>query len=152
WAIWFGGIVLLDTDVVFTASNVLAHGVPYVALVRRYGASRWRGASSALGRLFSPRGGGVFLLLLVAAADLEESLWDGLVWHDRESLFPLRGFVLSDSALAMVVPLLALPQATHYVLDAFLWKPGSDPALAARLGLPTAKSTDDGPLVSAAVR
>lgn len=38
--------------------------------------------------------------------------------------------------LALVVPLLALPQATHYLLDAWIWKvrPGNETA-AATIGL-----------------
>ena len=59
-------------------------------------------------------------LLLVAFA--EEWGWDRLVWHDHAALFP--GPTLDPGALvlALIVPLLALPQATHYVWDAFLWK------------------------------
>jgi hypothetical protein len=76
----------------------------------------------------------VFLLFLTALAFGEELLWDRLVWHDRPLLFGESGIVLAPDLLALVVPLLALPQATHYLLDAFVWKPSRDPALLARLG------------------
>jgi hypothetical protein len=33
------------------------------------------------------------------------------------------------------VPLLALPQATHYLLDAWIWRVKGNPELARRLGL-----------------
>ena len=29
---------------------------------------------------------------------------------------------MPDKALAFIVPLLALPQVTHYILDGFIWK------------------------------
>jgi hypothetical protein len=136
WVTWYGGIVWLDSDVAFTASNVLAHGVPYVLLVHRWGAARWRGATGRLPLLFRPRGAVVFVAALWALAWSEEALWDGLVWHQHAGLFGLPYVPLSEAALALVVPLLALPQATHYVLDAFLWRTGvSNPDLAATLGL-----------------
>ena len=39
--------------------------------------------------------------------------------------------------VSLVVPLLAVPQATHYVLDALLWRtaPAANPGLAERIGL-----------------
>ena len=37
---------------------------------------------------------------------------------------------LPDALLVLVVPALILPQATHYVLDAWIWKfDGSNPRL-----------------------
>jgi hypothetical protein len=135
-AIWFGGIVVLDSDLVFTTSNVLAHGLPYLALVHRYGAARWRGTPTRLGRLFAP---GLPVLAygaaVVGAAYLEESLWDAAVWHQHGGWFPWPDLAPSEAVLALVVPLLALPQATHYVLDAFVWRPSADPGLTATLAL-----------------
>lgn len=131
---WHGGIVLLDSDLVFTVSNVLAHGVPYVLLVRRYGVARFAGRPGVLGRLFSPAGALGFGALLVAVAWLEEALWDAAVWHQRAALFPLPRLALDADVLDLVVPLLALPQATHYVLDAFVWRARRDPGLRAALG------------------
>jgi hypothetical protein len=149
WLTWYGGIVLLDSDLVFTTSNVLAHGVPYFALVRRYGVARWRGAGGWLGRVFSPAGVALFVGSLLALGYAEESLWDGLVWHQMGALFPLPRVSLSDAALAIVVPALAVPQATHYVLDAFLWRARRDATLSARLGFGDAPASGDGPVVPA---
>jgi hypothetical protein len=40
------------------------------------------------------------------------------------------GSALPDALLAVVVPALILPQATHYVLDAWIWRfDGSNPGL-----------------------
>jgi hypothetical protein len=134
WVAWFGGIVLAQDDFTFTVMNVILHGVPYFALLFRY--ARGRYAEGGYGRLAPLVRAGLpgFLLFLVALAFVEELLWDRLVWHDRAVLFGASGLTLAPDLLALVVPLLALPQATHYLLDAFIWKPGSDPALLGRLG------------------
>ncbi|RKG79426.1 hypothetical protein D7W79_10440 [Corallococcus exercitus] len=134
WVAWFGGIVLARDDFAFTVMNVVLHGVPYFALLFRY--ARGRHAEGGFGGLGVLLRAGLpgFLLFLGVLALLEEGLWDVLVWHDRPVLFGDSGPVLEADVLALVVPLLALPQATHYVLDAFIWKAGREPALLARLG------------------
>ena len=70
----------------------------------------------------------VFLGLLWAIAFVEELVWDRAVWHDRPWLFGDGWDV--GSAKLVLVPLLALPQLTHYVLDAFIWKRRSNPTVA----------------------
>ncbi|WP_163866405.1 hypothetical protein [Myxococcus eversor] len=134
WVTWFGGIVLARDDFTFTVMNVVLHGVPYFALLFRY--SRGRGEEGRYGVAGAVLRAGLpgFLLFLVALAFTEELLWDRFIWHDRPDLFGSAGVGLSPDLRALVVPLLALPQATHYVLDAFIWKPGREPALLARLG------------------
>ena len=74
-----------------------------------------------------------FLLPLLLVAWLEEWGWDRLVWHDHGMLFPGPALEPGALILALIVPLLALPQATHYVWDAFLWKvkPANAAAVAA---------------------
>lgn len=131
--VWHFGIVALDSDVVFTVSNVVAHGVPYLVLVHRYGRRRWGAAGGLLGRVFAPGGAWLYGALLVAVAYVEEALWDAGVWHEHGTVFPLPFVALPVDALSLVVPLLAVPQATHYVLDAFLWRPSADPGLRATL-------------------
>ena len=74
---------------------------------------------------------GAFLGLLVALAFAEELLWDRLVWHERGWLFG-NGAALGENLLAWVVPLLAVPQLTHYVLDGFLWRRGETRRLGAQ--------------------
>jgi hypothetical protein len=57
------------------------------------------------------------------------------VWRDHPSLFRFPSLDLG-AWYALIVPLLALPQATHYVLDGFLWRlDGSNPGLDRALGL-----------------
>ncbi|MHA7628268.1 hypothetical protein [Corallococcus sp. M7] len=134
WVAWFGGIVLARDDFAFTVMNVVLHGVPYFALLFRY--ARGRHAEGGFGDMGVLLRAGLpgFLLFLAGLALVEEGLWDVLVWHDRPVLFGDSGPVLETDVLALVVPLLALPQATHYVLDAFIWKAGREPALLVRLG------------------
>lgn len=134
WVTWYGGIVLARDDFAFTVMNVLLHGVPYFALLLSY--ARGRNAEGGYGRFGVLVRAGLpgFLLFLAALAFMEELLWDKLVWHERPGLFGADVLTLSPDVLALVVPLLALPQATHYVLDAFVWKAGQDGALLRRLG------------------
>ena len=75
--------------------------------------------------------------ILIALAFAEELGWDTLVWHQRPTLFGAGGFELSDVVLGVVVPLLSLPQTTHYLLDGFVWRSRENPSLARRLGWST---------------
>jgi hypothetical protein len=141
WLAWVGGIVLLESDLAFTASNVLLHGVPYAVVVWRWGRSRFAGEDGAVAAVFRPGRAALFALLLVGAAFLEEGLWDRLVWHDHAALFPVPALALSPALASVVVALLAVPQASHYVLDAVLWRTGpANPGLAEHLGIVAAQS------------
>jgi len=135
WLSWFTGIVVFDSDYAFTVTNVLVHGIPYLAFVWRYGRARWRDQPSGTGRFFTPRAWPAYVGVLLAVAWVEEWGWDRVVWHDHAILFPGPDVVLTGALLALVVPLLALPQSTHYVLDAWIWRVRPEnPELAQRLG------------------
>ena len=123
---WYVGIVAGAGDLVFTLTNVVAHGVPYMALTFIFA----RGNEIRTRR---PRGARYWLLrvlplsigFLIVLAFLEEGLWDGLVWREHLKLFP--GFaqfspIATDAGLAIVVPLLAMPQLTHYLIDGVIWR------------------------------
>jgi hypothetical protein len=136
-ATWYVGIVATNSDFDFTVTNVIVHGVPYVGLLWAYAKQRQKLAPERLGSQVVAAGLGAFVLLLLIVAFLEEFAWDRLVWHERGWLFGAGGAVLSDRALAWVVPLLSLPQATHYALDGVLWRRGDTrlrPAQKAALG------------------
>jgi len=135
WLTWHVGIVVLDSDYAFTVTNVLVHGIPYLALVWVYGRGRFAGTSGALGRVFHARGWPLYLASVALIAWIEEWGWDRLVWHERPGLFPGPDLALSGAALALLVPVLAVPQATHYVLDAWIWRMKGNPGLARRLGM-----------------
>ena len=122
-ASWYAGIVLFNGDLAFTLLNVVAHGVPYLALVwsRRPAGARGRGWWA--GRY----GLALFLGAIGAFAFLEEGLWDGLVWREHGAVFgwfQQLPAVAAPGVLMWLVPLLALPQSTHYVLDGFIWRRG----------------------------
>lgn len=64
-----------------------------------------------------------FIATLWLAAYVEELFWDKSVWHTRSWLF---GRAWDVGLLkSFLVPLLAVPQITHYILDGFLWRRGS---------------------------
>ncbi len=132
WLTWYVGIVVFDSDFAFTATNVLVHGVPYLALVWVYGRSRFRDSGLAVARLF--RAWPFYVAPLVAVAWSEEWAWDRLVWHDHAALFPGPPLALGPEILALLVPLLALPQSVHYVLDAWIWRVRGNPGLREHLG------------------
>jgi hypothetical protein len=120
---WHGAIVALDSDLAFTALNVLPHGIPYMVLV--WQASTREGAKTGLAGQLLKAGPAFFGALLLIIAFLEEGLWDAGIWQDHEAVFgTLFGgaWDLTPRVQTFLVPLLALPQATHYALDGFIWK------------------------------
>jgi len=130
---WFVGIVAFNDDVAFSATNILAHGIPYLALIWVYGRNRRvqnRAGQSPfvapwVGALFSAKTVPFYVAVLFAIAFVEEGVWDGFVWRDHGALFHFSDalpLIQSEHTLVWLVPLLALPQATHYILDAFIWR------------------------------
>lgn len=131
---WNLGIVWFDDDRVFTISNVFIHGVPYMALVWIAGGRETveRGIGRGRGLLL---GVAAFYLLLAALAFGEEALWDRLVWREHAELFGDGVLALGELGLALCVAALTVPQATHYLLDRWIWRVGpTNPKLARQLG------------------
>jgi hypothetical protein len=125
---WYVGIVALNSDYAFTVTNVVIHGVPYFALIYWYSRRRMEQTGGrGIYRLFA-RGPLVFLVMLWAVAYIEELVWDRGVWQDRSWLFGAPWDVASIKII--LVPLLALPQLTHYVLDGFVWRRKNNPDFA----------------------
>ncbi len=122
---WYAGIVLFNSDYAFTVTNVIIHGVPYFALIYVYARAR-REQTGKVYRALSSNWL-VFLATLWALAYVEELFWHRGVWHERNWLFG------SDWDLGnikiFIVPLLAVPQLTHYVLDGFIWRRRSNAGL-----------------------
>jgi hypothetical protein len=136
--VWYIGIVQYNSDYSFTVTNVVIHGVPYMALVWLYCRRKWMGPAghSWLQTISRPTWVMGFVGILCLLAFLEEGIWDLLVWGDHPMIFGgIDGAWIDGSELlAIIVPLLVLPQATHYVLDAFIWKlNASNPDLKAYL-------------------
>lgn len=149
---WYFGIVYFNGDMAFTTLNVISHGIPYMALIWffeknqyekevnknsvqmgspdiNYNASYLDGkkepGSHLLRLTFSRYGVFVFIIVIVFLAYIEEGLWDGLVWKEHAHVFKTFSFlphIKETDVLTLVVPLLAMPQATHYILDGYIWR------------------------------
>jgi hypothetical protein len=115
---WYIGIVFFNSDYAFTVTNVIIHGVPYFALIWFYAKAR----RSSTGRLYRTFASNwiVFLATLWAFAYVEELLWNRGVWHERNWIFG--GNWDWTEWKVYLVPLLAVPQLTHYILDGFIWR------------------------------
>jgi hypothetical protein len=122
---WYVGIIGFNSDYAFTVTNVVIHGVPYFALIYWYSRMRMKQTGGrGVFRIFA-RGPLVFLVMLWAVAYAEELFWDRGVWQDRSWLF---GSPWEIGVFKLVlVPLLALPQLVHYVLDGFIWRRKNNP-------------------------
>lgn len=119
---WYAGIVFFNSDYAFTVTNVIIHGVPYFALIYFYAKARRETAPRFYQKLSS--NWIVFLATLWALAYVEELLWHRGVWHEKNWLFGAN-WDLADYK-PFLVPLLAIPQLTHYVLDGFIWRKKSN--------------------------
>lgn len=131
---WWTGIVWIGTDWSFTITNVIAHGVPYFALIGllHFGQPRSEGEHDKLDLLW-PRSFALInaTALVLALAFIEEGLWDALMWRDHAQFFEgIMSFFYNSGPIeevgiqSFLVPLLALPQATHYALDGLIWRRG----------------------------
>jgi hypothetical protein len=122
---WYVGIVAFNSDYAFTVTNVIIHGVPYLALIYWYSRRRMSETNGrGVYRIFA-RGPAAFLVTLWAFAYVEEMVWDRGVWQERDWFFGAGWDVAYLKVL--LVPLLALPQITHYILDGFVWRRKSNP-------------------------
>jgi hypothetical protein len=120
---WYAGIVAFQGDLIFTLLNVVAHGIPYMALIWLHGEKR---ASTHFS--FGMKGATIFVVILLALAYFEENLWDNFVWNDHPEIFvPIVNAPLESSILlSALVAFLVIPQITHYVLDGFIWRFSKD--------------------------
>ncbi len=121
---WYQGIVATTSDFEFTVTNVVIHGAPYLGLLWSYGVAAGSARPKGLVARVTRSGMPVFLAVVLALALVEEAHWDGLVWHERAWLFGSSASWAFQEALPWLVPLLALPQATHYLLDGLVWRSG----------------------------
>lgn len=116
---WYFGIVYFNNDLLFTFLNVISHGIPYIALI--YIREIRQKENSQLDRLLifkSVMGIFLFVGVIFGFAFLEEFLWETLVWNEHFSL----DFTVPEILLQFLVPLLVVPQLTHYLLDGFIWR------------------------------
>ena len=116
---WYFGIVYFNNDLIFTLLNVVSHGLPYIALI--YLNEIEKKSATELGILQNLKqysGLLIFIALLLLIAFTEEYLWEITVWNEY---FSISDFDFSAWQF-LLVPLLTVPQFTHYLLDGFIWK------------------------------
>jgi hypothetical protein len=125
---WYFGIVYFNGDMAFTLLNVVSHGVPYMALIWVYSQKsiQKRGNTSKIMKVvFGKFGLVLFLAVVFLLAFIEEGLWDITLWKEHTTVFAIFNWSdvqLSKNVLNIIVPLLALPQITHYIIDGFIWR------------------------------
>lgn len=116
---WYFGIVYFNNDLVFTFLNVISHGIPYVALIYIREIKQKDDQNLANLSLFkSTFGIFLFIAIILAFAFFEEFLWEILIWNEHFSL----NLNISLTWFQFLVPLLVVPQLTHYLLDGFIWR------------------------------
>ncbi|RYG44769.1 hypothetical protein EON79_14210 [bacterium] len=124
-AAWGTGIILFNGDLTFTLVNIISHGVPYMALIWIYQyrkRSNQAHADNRLLKFFQLKYVPLYILALVAIAYFEEGIWDWFVWREHADIFGTFHAPASATLLMFLVPLLTMPQVTHYVLDAYIWR------------------------------
>lgn len=128
---WYLGIVYFNSDLVFTITNIVAHGIPYLVLILFYVEKKKEIQSSTY---VSKQKGlliriVLMILIVLILAFGEEYFWDMLIYREREWIFeavlpfPLEAFS-NRWWQAFGIALLTVPQATHYIIDGFIWKSG----------------------------
>ena len=119
---WFIGIVYFNSDLVFTVTNVVAHGIPYLALILFYQTGKEEETTQSNVWKY----GFMVVVLVLVLALSEEFLWDLFVYRENMAFFaaflsyPEQEFGLGWQHVALA--LLSVPQTTHYILDGFIWK------------------------------
>lgn len=76
-------------------------------------------------QLFTEYGAILFVLSIMLLAYVEEGVWDAWVWKEHGAVFTIFNSIAFNPGkdlLTLLVPLLALPQITHYVIDGYIWK------------------------------
>ena len=124
-AAWGTGIIVFNGDLTFTLINIISHGIPYMALIWIYQyrkrASKTHAENRFL-RFFQLKYIPIYVLALVAFAYFEEGIWDWFIWQEHRNIFGSVHVAASATILVILVPLLTMPQVTHYVLDAYIWR------------------------------
>ncbi|GAB0156087.1 hypothetical protein CHRYSEOSP005_13510 [Chryseobacterium sp. Alg-005] len=119
YASWYFGIVYFNNDLVFTFLNVVSHGFPYIALIYIREIKQKESQQLRTLAVFKSTFGIVlFIGVILIFAFFEEFLWEVLIWREHFSL----DFKVSSKWIRFLVPLLIVPQLTHYLLDGFIWR------------------------------
>ena len=120
---WFIGIVYFNSDLVFTVTNVIAHGIPYMALVIFYQTKKGKVSGRSLSGI---KYGITVISLVMLLALFEEYFWDLFVYQENiaffSGIFKYPSYEFSFGWQHVALAVLAVPQTTHYILDGYIWK------------------------------
>ncbi|MBL6447123.1 hypothetical protein JMN32_12445 [Fulvivirga sp. 29W222] len=128
---WYLGIVYFNSDLAFSLTNVVAHGVPYMVLIFFYVEGK-RQIKSNVSHIKAISNICLMILAIFVLAYGEEYLWDMFLFRENEAFFSklfsypfpaLKTYLMQALALAA----LSVPQVTHYILDGFIWKTKTNP-------------------------
>jgi hypothetical protein len=113
-------LALFNNDLVFTMLNVVSHGIPYMALIYLREIKQVKQSPTGIWQYLNTHKGIIlYVAILIALAFSEEYLWEIMVWNEQFSSSAAAAF---ESWHFLLVPLLVVPQFTHYILDGFIWK------------------------------
>lgn len=128
---WYLGIVYFNSDVAFSLTNVVAHGIPYLTLIFVYVERKKMIKKTNLDISLMKITFNILAMLLIVLllALTEEYFWD--LWLNRQKTdffgqflgYPmplLQNPIFQAAALA----LLSIPQVSHYIIDGYIWKGG----------------------------
>jgi hypothetical protein len=113
------GIVYYNNDLVFTMLNIVSHGVPYMALIYLKEIKQSSETHGIIYYLTAYKSFFIYAGFLIVLAFSEEYLWEIMVWNEK---FKISNYSVFENWHFLLVPLLVVPQFTHYILDGFIWK------------------------------
>jgi hypothetical protein len=123
---WYIGIVFYNNDLTFSLLNIVSHGIPYIALIWFDQIKEIKKASYTLtslqNRLFRKKNIILFIAIPLFFAFAEENLWNLIEWREHRPYFFSFNINMPNELKQILIPLLVLPQLTHYVIDGFIWK------------------------------
>lgn len=123
---WYLGIIYFNSDVAFSITNIVAHGIPYLTLVLWY---RWRKLklSPKKQTIKAPKLIAVSLGLILTLALCEEYLWDTAINLENNLFFLPEIYEMFQDPIwrAIAIGLLSIPQVAHYIIDGYIWKSNS---------------------------
>ena len=117
--IWWWGIIVYESFVIFGCGVMLLHGIAYHGLVIS-SVTRRKSDWSKISRILL----GIWVFLLVITlAYIEEFSWDQFVWREHANVFGDVFYTISTKdILPIIVAGLASIQLTHYILDRYIWR------------------------------
>jgi hypothetical protein len=118
--VWYVGLVATNADFSFFFSTQLMHSVPYIALVWMYGNKKYNGKKL----IFTYKAIPLYLGAILTLAYFETGLWSSYAGDDLKPYFEIftQFGQLDPKILRWLVPLITVPQLTHYFLDAYIWR------------------------------